>query len=375
MNRQAQPPPLIARVYRMMIALYPAGFRAEFGEEMQAVFMSALEEQGGEGPLWLFWREMRHWPGSALKAHLRARSRSIMTPNGFQNEKPLPPRELLAAMIIFLLPLFSLFLVTEIDLPGWTDYVILVIFWGSILFALGLAIARRLPGWSLPYLGFVLMLGVIISPVLPSASNWIYPHFLETFGSRRSWPIPVSILYAGIFEFVGALMILLGALVLVNLLRFLPYTRNVWKHIRADWTQLSFMMYGGLVFSIVLTFDEYRYAGLWKFSAWACLAIGAWLYLRGKRHRHRVLALLGGMTASFWIVALAKWLLIPLQMWPTGYPIAPSVTSRWVETVSALLSWLFILGILVAPALIKWLPPLSDPPLAEEDDPASAQPT
>jgi len=170
-----------------------------------------------------------------------------------------------------------------------------------------------------------------------------------------------------------ALMILLGALVLVNLLRLLPYTRTVWERIRADWTQLSFMLYGGLVFSILLMFEEYRQEDLWKFSAWACLALGAWLYLQGKGRKQRILALLGGATAAFWIVALAKWMLIPLQKWPTGYPIAPSEASRWVETGDALLSWLFILGMLSAPALTKWLPPLPDPVPAEEENPASVR--
>jgi hypothetical protein len=360
---------LATRAYRWLLRLYPSGFRAEFGEEMQAVFTAALEEQGGEHPWQLFWREMRHWPASVVKAHLRAR-RKKMSSNEFNNEKPLPRWELLAAMVIFLLPLFSLLAITEINPPQWTDYVLLVTFWGSILFALGLAIARRLPGWSLPYLGFVLMLGTVLSPIW-KIWEWVYPLFIETFGARSHWPVSISVLYAGIFEFVFALTILLGALILVNLLRLLPYTRVVWERIRADWTQLSFMLYGGLVFYVMLAFDEYRFEELWKFSVWACLALGAWLYLRGKGHKQRILALLGGTTSAFWIVALAKWVLIPLQKWPTGYPIAPSEASRWVETGSTLLSWLFILGILSAPALTKWLPPLPDPVPAEGENPAN----
>jgi hypothetical protein len=362
-NRQTR---LATRAYRWLLVLYPSGFRAEFGEEMQAVFTAALEEPGGEHPWQLFWREMRHWPGSVLNAHLRGRRRH-MASNGINGEKPLSRRELLAALIIFLLPLFSLLAITEVNPPQWTDYVLLATFWGSILFALGLAFAKRLPGWSLPYLGFVLMLGAILSPIW-KIWEWVYPLFIEIFGARSRWPVAVSILYAGIFEFVMSLTILLGALLLVNLLRLLPYTRAVWRRIRADWTQLSFMLYGGLVFYIILAFDEYRFEELWKFSAWACLALGAWLYLRGKEYRQRILALLGGTTAAFWIVALAKWLLVPLQKWPTGYPIAPSVTSRWVETGDTLMIWFFFLGILIAPALTKWLPPLSDPVPAEGEN-------
>lgn len=369
MSRQVRWQQLVVRAYQRLLKLYPARFLAEFGQEMQAVFTSALEERGGEHPLRLLWRELRHWPGSVLKAHLRARRRN-MTSNGFNGEKPLPRQELLAAMIIFLLPLFSLLAITEVNPPQWTDYVLLVTFWGSILFALGLAIAKRLPGWSLPYLGFVLILGVFLSPSW-KIWEWLYPIFINTFGARSSWSVSISVLYAGIFDFVFALTVLLGALILVNLLRLLPYTRVVWERIRADWTQLSFMIYGGLVLYIMLTFDEYRYEDPWKFSAWVCLALGAWLYLRGKGRKRRILALLGGATGAFWIVALGKWILVPLQMWPAGYPIAPSVTSHWVETGDAFLTWLFFLGILVAPALTKWLPPLPDPLPAEEGNPGN----
>jgi len=297
-----------------------------------------------------------------------------MTSNGFNLEEPLPRRELLAAMSIFLLPLFSLFAITGISLPEWTNYILLVLFWGSILFALGLATAKKFPGWSFPYLGFVLMLSLIISPLLPLLVSWVYPYFLEIFGAQSRWPIAVSLFYAGIFDFISALIILLGALVFVNLLRLLPYTRAVWERIRADWTQLSFLIYGGLVFSIILMFDEYRYEDLWKFAAWGFLAAGAWLYLRARKEKQRIISLLGGMTAAFWTVALAKWILIPLQMWPTGYPIAPSVTSRWFETGDTLIIWLFFLGILCAPVLTKWLSPLTDPILAEQADSKYPQP-
>ncbi len=154
---------LIARVYRFLLAFYPSGFRAEFGEEMQDVFTTALTEVQYPQPWRLFWREIRDWPGSVLQEHLRVRRRK-MPSNGFIEEKPLPRSELLAAMIIFLLPLLSIFAITGINLPQWMDYFVLILFWGAILFALGLAIIKRLPRWSLSYLGFVLMLAIILSP-------------------------------------------------------------------------------------------------------------------------------------------------------------------------------------------------------------------
>ena len=287
-----------------------------------------------------------------------------MSSNGYFEDKPLQRSELLAAMIFFLLPIFSILLVTDTNSPQWTDYILLVLFWGSIIFAVGLAISRRLPRWSLPYLGFMLMIGIIVAGT-DRLWGWIFSYFIKSFGSRTVWPLSVRIIYVGISGFIMMVMILLSALILVNLLRLLPYTRNVWKHIRADWTQLSFMLYGGLVFYILLLFEEYRYEEIWKFIAWTCLALGAWFYLRAKQQLRRILALTLGATGAMWIVALAKWVLIPLQKWPNGYPIAPSETTHWLETGSAMLDWVFLLIMLLAPAILSLLPSSTNPDVQE----------
>ena len=359
---------LLVRLYSRMLRFYPHDFRAEFGVEMTAVFAGAVRDAAEQS--WLLLtavclREIRDWPGSVLQENLRARRRK-MALNGFIEKKPLPLRELLAALIIFLLPLFfSVFATTGIPPSKWIDYFILILFAGALLFALVLAIIKGLPYWSLPYLGFVLMSGIILS----SDSRfwgWLYSYFVQSFGPNSYWPIPVQIIYAGIFQCIGLFFTLLSALILVNLLRVLPYTRTVWQHIRVDWTHLSFMFYGGLVFYIILMFDEYQHEVVWKFTAWTCLALGAWLYLRAKRQKQRILALIGGATGAMWIVVLAKWALIPLQKWPTGYPVAPSEAARWVEPGSAMISWGWILVMLIAPALVRLLSS-SPPPNVQED--------
>jgi hypothetical protein len=359
------------------LAFYPSEFRAEFDEEMQDVFATALTEgqhRGGERSWRLFWREIRGWPGSVLREHLRTRRRE-MASNGFVEEKPLPRIELLAALIVFLLPLliplFGILAATGSSLPRWVDISVLVLFLGAVLFALGLALIKGLPRWSLSYLGFVLMLGLILSRY-DRIWGWIYPFFTQSFGPRSYWSLPVRILYVAVFEFIFFFSILLSALILVNLLRLLPHTRGVWQRIRADWTQLSFLLYGGLVISILLMFDEYHHADVWRFMAWICLALGAWLYLRAKGRKQRILALICGATGAMWIVALAKWVLIPLQKWPTGYPVAPSEATRWVETGSAMIGWVWILIMLLAPALLNLLPPAPGPIVSSERDPVTA---
>lgn len=293
----------------------------------------------------------------------------------FIEKKPLSRSELLAAMIIFLLPLLipliSILASTGNSIPKWVDYFLLILYWGAGLFVLGLALIKRMPRWSLSYLGFILMLGLIFSQY-DRIWSWIYSAFIQSFGPRSLWPLSVRIVYGGGFAFIMLFTFLVGALILVNLLRFLPFTRAVWQHIRADWTQLSFMLYGGLVFGILLAFEEYQHEEIWMFIAWTCLALGAWLYLQAKRQKQRILALIGGATAAMWIVATAFWVLIPLQDWQSRYSLISMEDLRWTDTSSAIINWAFILLMLIAPASLNLLPQATSPIIPNEEDPTTA---
>ena len=369
---------LIIRVYRVLLACYPSGFRAEHGEEMQDVLASALAEAqrpGGQWPWGLFWREIRDWPGSVLQQHLRGRRKREMAANGLTEEKPPTRIELLAASIIFLLPfltvLFGLLAAAGVSLPAVLDHVVIALFLGAVLLSLGLAIVKGMPRWSLSYLGFSLMLAIILSGY-DRLWGWQYPLFTGLFGPRSYWSIPVRIGYVAVFQIIILFSVFVGALILVNLLRLVPHTRGVWQRIRTDWTQLSFLLYGGLVFSIVLVFDEYHHDQVWRFMAWSCLALGAWFYLRARSQKRRILALVCGATGAMWIVALAKWVLIPLQKWPTGYPVSPSEVTRWVEAGSAVIGSVVILLMLLAPALLNLLPRAPGPIVPSERKPVAA---
>jgi hypothetical protein len=379
------------RFYGWLLGFYPAGFREEFGDELQEVFSAALQEsrQPGHGQPWqVLWRELRDWPGAVLQAHKRGR-RFTMVSNETIPEKPLPPVELLAAMILFVLPIVSLILGSAASLPQWLvlpmtnlvvgrvarlpqrlEITLVFLFWGVLLFSIVLALLRGLPGWSLPTFGFLLVVGLVLSN--GRIWSWTFPVFLEVFGARLTWSMPVQVGYNGIHILLMALSLLVAALLLVGLLGLLPFTRQVWRRIRNDWTQLSFLLYGGLVFYVVLAFEEYRGDTLWKLAIWSCLAVGAWLYLRARSPRSRILALIGGTTAALWLMALAKWFLIPYQMWPVGYPYSPSEASRWLETSGALFTWVFYLAIMLAPVLLVKLLPPGEPLPAGEGQPARA---
>jgi hypothetical protein len=66
-------------VYALIVRLYPRAFRAEFADEMHAVFAAAVADAAEGGRmvlLGLFWRELRDYPGNLCVAHWqRARDR------------------------------------------------------------------------------------------------------------------------------------------------------------------------------------------------------------------------------------------------------------------------------------------------------------
>jgi hypothetical protein len=287
-----------------------------------------------------------------------------MLPNKRMSEKPLAPSEWLAAMLLFLLPslivpIMSYLALTGANIPLWLNNFMLLLLLGLLILALGFGLLKGLPPWSLSYLGFLLMLGLTLARY-DRLWSWIYPSFLQSFGPRSLWPLTVRFLYQGVFAFIILSATLLGALIVVNILRLLPYYANLWQRIRADWTQLSFLFYGGLVLAILLTFDEYHYDQVWLFLAWTALAVGAWFYLQARELKQRILALVGGVTGAMWVVALAKWVLIPLQAWPDGFPVAPSPATRWFESGSALIDWGLIVLMLCMPALLNLLPSSTD---------------
>ena len=363
MNRWAR---VAMKLYRALLAFYPQGFRSVFGEEMQDDFQSAVLEvecSSGKHAWQLLWREFRHWPGSIWREHLRARR---MIPSyGFIDEKPLQRSELLAAMMLFLLPMVSIFSTTGIHLPNWTNILLVFTFWGCIIFSVGLAVAKRLPRWSLSYLGVLLIIGIIFGQ-FDRAWAWTYPYFIQSFGPRSMWPLGIRIIYGGGGTLTFILSILLEALILVSLLRLLPYTRIIWLRIRTDWTQLSFLLYGSIVFLVIFAFEEYRHDEIWKVAAWASLSLGAWLHLQAKRQKQRILALICGASGAMWIITIGTWVLIPLQDWQERYSLISMQDLRWTDTSVAIIGWICILIIMVAPALLNFLPHTSSPNVQED---------
>jgi hypothetical protein len=128
------------------------------------------------------------------------------------------------------------------------------------------------------------------------------------------------------------------------------------------------MLYGGTVVSIILAFEEYRYDDLWKIAAWISLGLGAGMYLKSRVPRKRILALLVGVTAAYWIVAVGKWFLVPLQTWGAfhGYQYE---TYRWFAFWQTLAEWIWVVIVILIPASVAGRQHREAAVTASEDDP------
>lgn len=277
----------------------------------------------------------------------------------FKDSKLLLGVDWLAALTIFLLPLISIAL-SGINLPRWMINIMLVLFLGVMICALVLAVIRGFPRWSLSYLGFFLTIMAFYSLGLVLWGILFYPFWMLIFGPRDSWSLAVQLFYSGLMEAFTRFLVLLIALILIYLFRHWSDMHALWFRIREDWTYLSFLTYGGLVFYIWLTFDEYHYENPWTFSAFTCLAIGGLIYLLARGKNTRFLALVGGVTGAMWIIAIGKWIIVPLQNWPVDL-----AAERIFEFLRTIGSWVVMIAVMTAPWFLNLLPPAPSPALDE----------
>jgi hypothetical protein len=117
------------------------------------------------------------------------------------------------------------------------------------------------------------------------------------------------------------------------------------------------MLFGGVVFQLELIFEEYTNDELWKIACRVCLTIGAYFYFKNSDRRIRILALLIGVTLTYWIAAVGKWYLVPLQTWGAFHGFQYETYSRF-EFWRTLAEWGWVMLFMLIPAL---LPQISRP--------------
>jgi len=266
----------------------------------------------------------------------------------------------LAGLVIFLLP------VTVADQPAGVAGLVMrfvsPVVWLLCLAILVLGFARRIPRWGLPYVG---LLASIISYVAVLASASMSETLSKIIGMILP-KMPVGDEAARLrSSFWGSGMLWLAMVIFLALVVLLiiaiPAFRRLWLRLRADWTQVTFLLYGMIVPAMILSFDEHRYDALPVSLAMIFLAAGAVLYLRLGSPWRRWLWLFGGATMAYGAAALGKYIIVPMQDWTYWFSIHPPQTERVFEALGAGFEWFWLSLAMLAPALLSILPPRRTP--------------
>lgn len=259
-------------------------------------------------------------------------------------------REVLLALLFFVLPMLNFIS---------NDYLFsLPVARGILVIASGLgfvatfifALAKKMPRWSLPFMGaFLGIFGIFGAAVLNSILFPIRRIDIPEDETRR-------LILSGLNSGMTWVIFLLLVIFLIFLLARIKRSRVLYERLHSDWTQVSFLLYGGALFVLWFTFDEYHYDTPYKVAGLFFLAVGAMGYLAATHPWQRLLALLAGLTLGMGIAALGKYLIVPLQDWPwweTWFTWHPAEVERWFEAISLMFDWFWLVVILLVPALWK----------------------
>lgn len=105
--------------------------------------------------------------------------------------------------------------------------------------------------------------------------------------------------------------------------------------------------------ALFFTFDDYPNDEPYAIIGMLLLAIGGWFYLRSRSPWQRLLALFTGLTLAMAVAAVGKAIIYAGPTWP--YP-HPRVFTWQTEAMSTVIMWGWLVLIMVAPILTKWLP-------------------
>jgi hypothetical protein len=141
----------------------------------------------------------------------------------------------------------------------------------------------------------------------------------------------------------------------LGLLAVLHKFRPLLDRIRQDWTLASYILYSGTLFTLLLAFDQYRYEASSTITISLCLGTGAWFYLRSPYPWQRTLALLAGLTLAMWTAITGQWpaFFQDGQGWLQWQVYA---SEGWFEARRAVFLWGWMVVVILAPALLRWIP-------------------
>jgi hypothetical protein len=336
------------RLFNNILQLYPPDFRDEYGEEMLEVFLETLEgasDKGAFAKTTLFLREIKDLTGGALGLRINGWQPGNRNPAAW--EGPPSRQEILIALTIFALPGASILLNLPINISsGWLAALLAGVFIAGLL--------KGFPRWSLPILGLSLS-AFSFTFIFQRLADFIAPSMLAQIGlvpQDESTRLLLHAFWAGLmwFTLFGLTALTLGLLALIG--RFRLLIKRVWQ----DWTLASYILYSGALFTLVLTFGQYRYERAHAFASTLCLATGALLYLLSRRPWQRSLSLIAGLTLAVCVAVAGQ---VPANLhpdWMTVLGLSSAGSEAWFEIRRAVLEWGWMTIFLLAPGLLRLLP-------------------
>ena len=355
----------LTRMYHVLLHLYPPSFRNEFADEMQEVFTQAADEAAGQslsaiGELCL--NELRGLPAALLgirqQARRSMRAAAALPAQLIQIE--LSWKEVLVTLAVFLLPAVVI-LANRHPQASTSGGVYPASLPAGLLFLLIMLVVGILRGFSLrpqPYSGAVITIAVYLF-LFQWVADLVSPSLISNF-SAPPWEHSTYLLLKTVSTGMLWLVLFCLTLLVVALLAVFNRFQPVCWRIKNDWSLLSFILHGEMVFALLLLFENHRTEWPYIFTSLLCLAAGAWFYLRSAQGWHRSLALLGGLLLAVCVAASGaysagsasqKWLLFPRS--ETGIPWLALLLSEdgWLEAGRVLLVWLWVLAALLIPSL------------------------
>ena len=338
---------IFIRFHATVLRLYPPDFRDQFGEEIQAVLLEALEEAAKLG-IWAMMvitlRELYDLPRTLIGLYGSGNRREPMethidenwkTHNGkpkhidsTQDGRSSRPETLMG--ILPFLVFGSLIALGDLA-SSYKMYWVSIGFIGVFLayglffvFFIGLAWAKDFPRWSFSYVGYAPVMSLLLMGFR------ISPHRIIGWWAL----IPIS-------------AVALIAILLPRLRRPLTHlVRKVWK----DWTLLSFAIYSLLPIPMWMAFDESEYEAPFLILITFLLAIGAITYLRNTDVLRRMGALMISTVLSGMVLTVGT-----TFYWDGKYEPWMSEPGQWYAILFNGAAGIMLLGILFAPALLGLL--------------------
>jgi len=331
---------ILARLYPLMLCIYPQIFHMEFGAEMQSVFAEVIIDKPAQKSILLFLRELVDLPASVFRTYIDQWFRGDSMPTQAEYLSPSTRWQAFIGTLPFLaFGIASMISKTDLYYPPRFTYPHLA-FYSLALIGLLIGWIREFPLWSYSYLGWSLVFAWWWTGISIYGTNWGY----------RVW-LPFGI------------MVLLAFLLTRSLSPIKKFFRDIWN----DWTRLPLAMYTFIAF-VYLIYDENHHPYLFIFMAASTLsfAAGAWLFLRSASLKGRVASIFLGFLFGGYVSGMVISRIYGTWDWRAYYGLPEVSTSWYLPVFRTIMVLSFYTVIIFWPALIALIRRLLSRPMAHE---------